>query len=128
MALPQYVVARHGVYWIFPSATERNAYVATRAEISKIAWQQSDDTLWLLKEAPSTWVSISVSAPAGSRYEHTQASAITTWVVNHNLNRNVQAEVYTTGGALIIAEIITITSNQIEVRFDTAQAGYCVVT
>lgn len=122
-----YVVARQAVYWIFPSATERTAYVANPQEVTKVAWQQSDDSLWFLKAAPGTWVQVSVPASV-NRYEHTQGSASATWVINHNLGRNVQAEVYTVGGLLVAAEIAIMSVNQIEVRLDAAAAGFCVIS
>lgn len=54
-----YIVARQAIYWKFPSSTFRLAYVATIAEVTKLAWQASDDTLWMLVAAPDQWVQIS---------------------------------------------------------------------
>lgn len=62
MALSNYVIARQAIYWKFPGSTQRLAYIAVEAEISKIAWQASDDTLWLLTAAPGTWVQIGTGA------------------------------------------------------------------
>ncbi len=53
-----YVIARSAIYWRFPSSTQRYAHNAAIAEVTKIAWQASDNTLWMLVEAPSTWIEI----------------------------------------------------------------------
>lgn len=54
-----YVIARQSIYWRFPSSAERLALVGTPAEITKIAWQIDDNTLWMLIAAPGTWIEIS---------------------------------------------------------------------
>jgi hypothetical protein len=53
-----YVIARQAIYWRFPSSTQRLALVAVPAEVTKIAWQASDNTLWMLVQDPGTWVEI----------------------------------------------------------------------
>lgn len=58
MSLNQYVISRQAIYWRFPSSTLRLAYVATPSEVTKIAWQASDNTLWMLVQDPNTWVQI----------------------------------------------------------------------
>lgn len=53
-----YVIARASIYWKFPGSTQRLAYVAVPAEVTKFAWQASDNTIWMLIEAPDTWVEL----------------------------------------------------------------------
>lgn len=105
--------------------------------------------------APVTSVSATLSAPSGSLslygspalealltpvfvltsggtigltgFEHVQSSASTSWVINHNLGRRVDTEVFTTGGQKIIAEVLNVTNNQVIVTLDTAAAGYAVI-
>lgn len=52
-----YVVAGYAIFWRFPSATEREAYVVPSvAEVDRFAHQLDDDSIWLLIEAdPPTW-------------------------------------------------------------------------
>lgn len=57
------------INWIYADATARGAasgFVA--ADVGKVAWQQSDDTFWLLKDdSPITWVQIGgTGSPTGS--------------------------------------------------------------
>jgi hypothetical protein len=60
--LNQYVILKEGIRWRFPSSTERLAYVATAAEVPGVAWQRSDNSLWLLVAAPSTWIGVGVNS------------------------------------------------------------------
>lgn len=54
-------------------------------------------------------------------------SALSQWVVNHNLGRNVMSKVYSLGGTEVLAEITNATINQVIVNFDQPQAGYLIV-
>jgi len=54
-------------------------------------------------------------------------SALSQWVVNHNLGRNVMSKVYSLGGTEVLAEITNVTINQVVVNFDQPQAGYLIV-
>jgi hypothetical protein len=62
---------------------------------------------------------------AATRFD--QSSALTTWVINHNLNRDVISRVFSVGGVELACEIAKITANQIEVRHDVATSGYVLV-
>lgn len=60
-------------------------------------------------------------------YYHSQPSASATWIVNHNLNRQVTVTAHTTGGSVMIAEIISVSLNQAQVLLDEPISGYAVV-
>lgn len=60
-------------------------------------------------------------------FEHIQSSASATWIINHNLGRRVDTEVFTTGGQKIIAEVLNVTNNQVIVTLDDPAAGYAVI-
>jgi hypothetical protein len=49
------------------------------------------------------------------------------WIVNHNLNRKVTADVYTLGGVKVWANITNVNDNQVQVDFDAPMAGYVIV-
>lgn len=57
---------------------------------------------------------------------HTQASALSTWTVNHNTGAYPNVEVYTAGGQKILAEILHVSLNQSQVLFDSPMAGFAV--
>jgi hypothetical protein len=60
-------------------------------------------------------------------YQFTQASAASTWTINHNLNRNVTVSVYTVGGVEMLAQVIKTSLNQVQVLLDAALAGFAVI-
>lgn len=60
-------------------------------------------------------------------FEHVQSSASASWVINHNLGRRVDTEVFTVGGQKIIAEVLNVSNNQAIVTLDAAAAGYAVI-
>lgn len=57
----------------------------------------------------------------------TQSTAASTWTINHNLNRKVSAAVYTTGGMQMWADVLVVSSNQLQVQFDGLYDGYVVI-
>lgn len=59
----------------------------------------------------------------GANYIHTQLSVALTWIVNHNLGFRPNIEITTLGGAMINAEILHISDNQVHLIFVTATAG-----
>jgi hypothetical protein len=52
-----YIVGGYAVYWKFPSAVERTALSPNLNEVGRIAYQESDDSFWYLKDV-GTWVSL----------------------------------------------------------------------
>jgi hypothetical protein len=60
-------------------------------------------------------------------YIHTQSSAAPVWTINHNLGRRVSVSVFTTGGVEMLAQVTTISTNQVQVSFDGPFAGYAVI-
>lgn len=56
-------------------------------------------------------------------YLHTQASAASTWTVNHNLGFVPTATVYSVGGVEVEAEIAHTSVNQAVIQFVTPTAG-----
>jgi hypothetical protein len=62
----------------------------------------------------------------GGNYQHTQAGAATTWVVNHNLGFRPNVQVLTAGGAEMLAEVLHTSVNQVQVFFDDPRAGLAV--
>ncbi len=60
---------------------------------------------------------------AQSAYVHTQSSASTEWVVNHNLARRPFVAVTSPGGVEVMADVLHQSDNQVRIRFATAYAG-----
>lgn len=65
------------------------------------------------------------SGPVGpfNDYLHSQAVAASTWVINHNLNRNVSVSLRTVGGVEFDAELVQISLNQVQALLAVPMAG-----
>lgn len=51
---------------------------------------------------------------------------IAVWIINHNLNRRPLVGVFSVGGIEMLAEVIHISVNQVQVVFDDPVAGYAI--
>lgn len=61
-----YTVAEYTVYWKFPTAVERAALPnVTINEVGRIAWQQDDDSFWVLLSVGGSWLQLNASAIPG---------------------------------------------------------------
>lgn len=65
--------------------------------------------------------------PSGASFTHSQGSAAATWTVNHNLGVRPAVEVRTTGGQVVVADVLHASADQVLISFATAVAGtaYC---
>lgn len=65
------------------------------------------------------------------RYKHTQDTADTTWVVQHNLNRYPLVDVFTLHEGqlkkIIPLEVIYVNANLCHITFSTARDGFATV-
>lgn len=76
------------------------------------------------------------AGPAGSGgsgtinagYNHTQASASTLWIINHNLGYKPSVQMFNTGGLEVLGEIQHVSDNQTTVTFNTIVAGIARLT
>lgn len=68
-----------------------------------------------------------IAGAAASQYDFEQVSPLTTWTINHNLNKvNVDTTVFSTGGVEIEANVININSNMVQVNFNTPTSGRAI--
>ena len=58
---------------------------------------------------------------------HEELSAESVWTINHNLGRAVTVDVFTSGGARTIADVVLVSDNQAQVLFDQPMAGYAII-
>lgn len=64
----------------------------------------------------------------GNRYVHTQASAASTWTVNHNLAAQpAGVSVRTVGGVEVEAQVTHVSANQLIVTFAAPASGSVVI-
>jgi hypothetical protein len=56
-------------------------------------------------------------------YLHNQPVASATWVINHNLNRNVSVSLRTTGGFEFQADLVQVSLNQVQALLAAPLAG-----
>ncbi len=93
-----------------------------------------DDGVTSIIEVPATSLQIlevsaqgpqGIPGPASAAisFTHTQSTAATEWVVNHNLGVYPLAEVRSVGGVVVEAEVLHISLNQFKVFFDVAYSG-----
>ena len=61
-----------------------------------------------------------------STFEHTQATADSTWTVNHNLGFRPAVTVLSPGGLEMLAEVLHTSLNQALVYFDAPKAGNAI--
>ena len=61
--------------------------------------------------------------PSPEDHVHTQASAASTWTVNHNLGRRPDTTVMNPGGQVVLAAVTHISNNQLLVQFASPATG-----
>lgn len=72
---------------------------------------------------------VSIERSSGASYLHTQASPLSTWTVNHNLNTDrPSVSVCSVGGIELDAQVVHISPNQALVSFNVPTAGTARVT
>lgn len=119
-----YTTGGYGIFWNFPSATERIASVALSSEVDKIARQRSDNTLWICTGAnPTTWAGVTQATGSAPASYTASFSAAASWTVNHNLGYEPNMSVLSVGGSELVAEIVHTSINQCIVYFAAATAG-----
>jgi len=74
-----------------------------------------------------TWINVGNLSGGGSAYYFTQFVPATTWVIPHNLNRDVSVFVWDAGGSGLFCNSKKIDSNTLILTFGTAIAGSAVV-
>jgi hypothetical protein len=90
-------------------------------------YYDTTDTQQLFRSTGAAWVEIGISALA-KEYTHSQGSAATGWVVNHNLGRRPKAvAVLDSAGTAILAPYQHISVNQLVVTFGRPSTGTCIV-
>jgi hypothetical protein len=62
--------------WHFADAAARNAATPDPRDIKKVAYQASDDTLWLLRDATPTWLQIPLVTPVAGGIMFSTASKV----------------------------------------------------
>lgn len=60
---------------------------------------------------------------SGSSFEHIQSTPASTWVVNHNLGYRPNVSVKTPGGIEVMAEVLHVSINQVQIFFDSSATG-----
>jgi hypothetical protein len=66
------------------------------------------------------------SGASGSSFTHYQMVPAATWVVNHNFGVRPNVSVLSVGGASMLAEVLHISTNQVQVIFDDPQTGLAI--
>lgn len=57
------------------------------------------------------------------KYIHSQTTESAEWIVNHNLGSKPVAEIISTGGAVVEADVLHVSDNQLRVYFSAAFTG-----
>ena len=101
--------------------------LTTDLALGEIAVNTYDGKIYIKKNDGAE--SIVEFSPGGKVYNHTQASASTTWTINHNLNeRLVDVIVSDSTYVKIVPDEVTFTSvNQVTLKFFEAVSGYAKV-
>jgi hypothetical protein len=70
---------------------------------------------------------VAVSSGAGALPPYTFNTPSTEWIINHNLNRMVNAAPFTPGGIARIAEV-TVSLNQVRINFELPSTGFVILS
>ncbi|MFI3187930.1 MAG: hypothetical protein QX198_18295 [Methylococcaceae bacterium] len=106
---PEQVIVEVGV----PGVSGLSAY-----QIAVAHGFVGDESQWL--------ATLGHAGSSSTPYEHQQPSASSTWTINHNFGRKAAVELYTAGGAQVVAQVTQINLNQSIASFDTPMAGYAL--
>lgn len=98
----------------------------------EVVIQAGDDTPDLSVSAPPQpqiiLSEMGMRGPSGAGavvYEHAQAVASNTWIVNHNLGRRpLSVQLLTSGGVEFGADIVHISDNQLVVSMESPFTGF----
>lgn len=88
-----------------------------------------DARLVPLQEARASVVTVGLQGPMGPaapRFEFAQSTPSAMWNVNHNLGFRPNVEVLSVGGVQMLAEVIHLSVNQVQIFFDQATAGLVI--
>jgi hypothetical protein len=82
----------------------------------------------IVVSSPTSAISIVNAGPvgpagAGTGYNFSQLSDLSTWTINHNLGYKPSVQTFTVGGLEVLGEVQHISSNQVTVTFNTAISG-----
>lgn len=96
-----------------------NRVTVTRQDGSSITIRETDIG------SPTIKISDGLPGPPGSAlsFEFTQLTPLVSWNINHNLGFFPDVEVYSVGNVKLIADIIHISVNQLQVNFSSPTAG-----
>jgi hypothetical protein len=72
-------------------------------------------------------VTSNVLVAGGATYIHTQASASSSWVINHGLSRRPSVTIVDSAGNVQIGEVLYTSDNSITVTFASAFGGYAYI-
>lgn len=129
------------------STSGHNAVVVVQAAPAQVLRIEANRTLVVDGSAPAQVVQVAVppattvvlarveqvrvlsaaqQGPAGAGYvpyEHVQVSAAALWTVAHNLGHKPGVTVLSVGGVEMLAEVVHLGSNSLQIVFDSAAAG-----
>ncbi|XAI95484.1 hypothetical protein [Microcystis phage Mvi-JY20] len=99
--------------------TPPNRVIVTRQDGSSITVKETDIG------SPNIKISDGLPGPPGSAlsFNFTQLTPLATWNINHNLGFFPDVEVYSAGNVKLIADIVHISVNQLQVNFSSPTAG-----
>jgi hypothetical protein len=90
-------------------------------QAGKSAYQVAVDNGFVGTEAE--WLASLQGGGSGGAFEHIQSTPASTWVVNHNLGFRPNVSVKSVGGLEVDTEVLHISTNQVQILFDTNFTG-----
>lgn len=110
--------------------------IDTTPTLAVVTADDNPESVSVVEQPPSVptviWSGIGAQGPQGppgpagasaSTYEHTQASSSATWTVPHNLGFRPTVSVHTTGGVEVIADVVHLSTNTLQITLTQAMAG-----
>lgn len=94
--------------------------IAITPELAELIYDTTDNTVYRGDGATAGGLPLGAGSPS---FIHTQASAATTWTVNHNLGFRPAVEVFSAGGAEIDTDVVHTSLNQTLITLNAAATG-----
>lgn len=108
---------------------ERDSIPQERRKIGMAVYVQSDGQIYILKDGTSNlnWVILNTGGGSSTTYIHTQGTASSVWIINHQMNKYPAVTVVDSAENQVIGDIEYLDANRVMVTFTGAFKGkaYC---
>lgn len=104
---------------------ERDSITSQRRKIGMAVYVSETDKVYILKNGTSNeyWVPMSNSGGSGKTFVFAPGNAMSTWVIEHNLEKYPSVTVVTSAGTVVVGDVLYNNENVVTVTFNGAFKG-----